>query len=165
ALNVGDVKGKKVAIVGDILHSRVFGSLSASLNTLGAKVIAVAPNTLLPLDMSQFNVEIHSNLDDVLEDIDVIYMLRMQLERIDNNPFPSIREYSKMYGLNESRAARLKDDALIMHPGPMNRGVEMCIDTSSNSKFVVLDQVNAGVAIREAVMYLLLGGQERENLD
>ncbi len=155
-------KDLKVTIVGDILHSRVARSNIFLLRKLGARVVLVGPPPLLPLEMKKFGVDIGFNLDRALEGADVIMMLRIQMERQQKNFFPSIREYRNLYSLTEKRFRRAKKKAIIMHPGPINRGVEISADMADSAKSVILKQVKNGIAIRMAVLYLLLGGKERE---
>jgi len=155
----------KVLIVGDILHSRVARSNIFLLGKLGARVVLVGPPSLLPLEFKQFGVEIDFNLDKAIEGADVIMMLRIQTERQEKNYFPSIREYRNLYSLTEKRFKRAKKNAIIMHPGPINRGVEISADLADSTKSVILKQVENGIAIRMAVLYLLLGGKEREAID
>lgn len=155
----GDLAGKKVAIVGDILHSRVAGSLVPGLRAVGAIPVLVAPPTLLPAAPEVLGAEVSYSLDEVLPEVDVAYMLRVQGERADTPGFPSIREYSRLFGLNGARLRSLREDAIIMHPGPMNRGVEVSADVAADPRARVLDQVSAGVAVRMAVMFLMLGGE------
>ncbi len=156
----GHIDGLKVAIVGDIAHSRVFGSLAPALNMLGAEVTAIAPATLLPPRPDVLGAKVSTNLDANLGDYDVVYMLRIQKERIELSPIPSVREYATFYGLNTTRISKMKDDAIIMHPGPINRGVELSSAAADTARNLLLYQVNAGVAVRMALMYLLLGGQD-----
>ncbi|MDR1421530.1 MAG: aspartate carbamoyltransferase catalytic subunit [Coriobacteriales bacterium] len=156
----GHIQNLNVAIVGDIAHSRVFGSLAPALVALGAQVTAIAPPTLLPARPDALGAQIASRLDEVIADFDVIYMLRIQQERIEESPFPSLREYAMLYGINASRLARMKPDAIIMHPGPVNRGVELSSEAVDTARNLLLYQVNAGVAVRMALMYLLLGGEQ-----
>jgi aspartate carbamoyltransferase catalytic subunit len=158
-------KGLKVIIVGDILHSRVARSNIFLLRKMGARVILVGPPSLLPEELSQFGVEIDFNLDRAVEGADVIMMLRIQLERQAKNFFPSIREYRNLYSLTAQRFQKAKKNAIIMHPGPINRGVEISADMADCAKSVILKQVENGVAVRMAVLYLLLGGKEREGID
>jgi len=155
----GYLEGLKVAIVGDIAHSRVFGSLAPALGMVGAEVTAIAPKTLLPARPELLCAKISHNLDEVLENFDVIYMLRIQLERIERAPIPSLREYARLYGVNAQRLARMKEGAILMHPGPVNRGVELTSETVDTARNLLLYQVNAGVAVRMALLYLLLGGE------
>jgi aspartate carbamoyltransferase catalytic subunit len=156
---LGRLEGLTVAVVGDIAHSRVAGSLIPALKMVGATPIVVAPPTLLPARPDVLGAEVADSLDAVLPDIDVAYMLRIQMERAEGMPFPSLREYSRLYGLNRARAEKMKPNAIVMHPGPMNRGVEISADVADSDRSLVLDQVNAGVAVRMAAMYLLLGGE------
>lgn len=155
---LGRLAGLKVGIVGDIAHSRVAGSLIPVLRQVGASVVVVGPPTLMPSRPDVLGAEVSYSLDDVLPDLDVAYMLRIQSERSDRMPFPSLREYARFYGLNSARLALMKPEAIVMHPGPMNRGVEISSAVADSPRAVILDQVTAGVAVRMAVMYLLLGG-------
>jgi aspartate carbamoyltransferase catalytic subunit len=156
---LGRLEGLKVGIVGDICHSRVAGSLIPALRMVGATPIIVAPPTLLPARPDVLGAEVAASLDEVLPELDAAYMLRIQMERAEGMPFPSLREYARLFGINDARAARMKPDAIVMHPGPMNRGVEISASVADGPRAVVLDQVNAGVAVRMAAMYLLLGGE------
>ncbi len=156
--NFGKLEGLTVGVVGDISHSRVAGSLIPALRMVGATPIVVAPPTLLPARPDVLGAEVVPSLDEVLPDLDVAYMLRIQMERSEGQPFPSLREYARFYGINEARAAKMKPNAKVMHPGPMNRGVEISAAVADSDRAVILDQVNAGVAVRMACMYLLLGG-------
>lgn len=158
-------KDLKVTIVGDILHSRVARSNIFLLKKLGARVVLVGPPSLLPLEFKKFGVDIDFNLDRALEGADVIMMLRIQLERQERTYFPSIREYRNLYSLTEKRFRRAKKNAIIMHPGPINRGVEISADMADSPKSVILKQVENGIAVRMAALYLLLGGKEREPID
>jgi aspartate carbamoyltransferase catalytic subunit len=153
--------GVKVCIVGDILHSRVARSNLILLNTLGAKVHFVAPPTLLPANPSLFNATFHHSLDNAidLEDFDVVMMLRIQSERMNASFFPSEREYSRIWGFNAQRLERLKSSAIIMHPGPMNRGLEIDAISADSPQSTVLEQVTNGVSVRMAVLYALLSGE------
>ena len=153
-----DLSGVHVLIVGDILHSRVARSNVLLLVKLGAKVTLVAPPTLLPVGVSEWPVEVSYNLDDVVDKCDVIMMLRIQLERMQDSYFPTEREYARRYGLNSNRLSRLKSTAIVMHPGPMNRGLEISADSADDVRSVVVDQVKNGVSVRMAVLYELLGG-------
>ena len=155
---LGRLEGLTVGIVGDIAHSRVAGSLVPALRMVGAKPIIVGPPTLLPARPDVLGAEVSTSLDEVLSELDVVYMLRVQMERAEGMPFPSVREYSRLFGMNEERLARMKPDAIVMHPGPMNRGVEISSAVADSARSLVLNQVNAGVAVRMAAMYLLLGG-------
>ena len=156
----GHLDGLKVAIVGDLAHSRVCGSLAPALKTMGAEVTLVAPPTFQVGDPSWYGCEQTNHLDDVIEDMDVVYMLRVQLERMEGAAIPSRREYNRLYGLSLEREARMKDNAIICHPGPMNRGMEIDAEVADCARSRILDQVNAGVLTRMAEMYLLLGGEE-----
>ena len=156
----GHLDGLKVAIVGDLAHSRVCGSLAPALKTMGAEVTLVAPPTFQVGDPSWFGCEQTNHLDDVIEDMDVVYMLRVQLERMEGAAIPSRREYNRLYGLSLEREARMKDNAIICHPGPMNRGMEIDAEVADCARSRILNQVNAGVLTRMAEMYLLMGGEE-----
>ncbi len=153
--------GLKIAIVGDIKHSRVARSDIAAFTMLGADVTVVAPRTLLPPAMSGVagvaDVRVVSELDHVIDELDVIYLLRMQRERMTESLVPSLREYTKRFGLTPERARRLPEHALVMHPGPMNRGVEMAVDPSELPGAVITRQVTNGIAVRMAVLFDLLG--------
>jgi len=153
-----DFTGLRIAIVGDILHSRVARSNVLLLTKLGAQVTLVAPPTLLPVGVESWPVRISYELDSELEQFDVVMMLRIQLERMTNFYFPNEREYSRRYGLNEDRLLRMKKEAIVMHPGPMNRGLEISAASADSSRSVIVDQVGNGVLTRMAVLYLLLGG-------
>jgi aspartate carbamoyltransferase catalytic subunit len=155
---LGHLEGLTVGIVGDISHSRVAGSLVPALRMVGARPIVIGPPTLMPARPDILGAEVSYTLDDVLPELDVAYMLRVQMERAEGMPFPSVREYSRLWGMNEARLARMKPEAIVMHPGPMNRGVEISSFVADSARSLVLDQVNAGVAVRMAAMYLLLGG-------
>ncbi|MDQ1424657.1 MAG: aspartate carbamoyltransferase catalytic subunit [Acidimicrobiaceae bacterium] len=146
-----------VAIVGDVKHSRVARSNVLALHLLGARVTLVAPRTLLPPSLVGWPVDVADDLDDVLPKVDVAYCLRMQLERQEQTLVPSLREYTHRFGLSAERAARLPDHALIMHPGPMNRGVEIAPEVADQANAVIVAQVANGVAVRMAVLYWLLG--------
>lgn len=154
---LGEVKGKKVVIVGDILHSRVALSNIYCLQKLGAQVKVCGPPTLIPKYIEALGVEVELNLLKALEWCDVAMMLRIQLERQDDRYFPSIREYSSMYGLTKEILDSLKKEIIVMHPGPINRGVEITSDVADSKQSIILDQVENGVAIRMAILYLLAG--------
>lgn len=156
----GHLDGLKVAIVGDLLHSRVCGSLVPALKTMGAEVTLVGPPTFQVIDPSYYGAEQTASLDEVLPEMDVIYMLRVQLERMGGAAIPSRREYNRLYGLDAARHARMKPGAIVCHPGPMNRGMEIMPEVADAPNSVILDQVNAGVCTRMAAMYLLLGGED-----
>jgi aspartate carbamoyltransferase catalytic subunit len=157
--------GVKVAIVGDILHSRVARSNLILLNTLGAEVHFVAPPTLLPANSKNLNAQLHYSLDDAIasENLDVVMMLRIQSERMNASYFPSEREYSRIWGFNAQRLARLKPSAIVMHPGPMNRGLEIDAISADSKQSTVLEQVTNGVSVRMAVLYALLAGERNSN--
>ena len=160
----GDLSGLHVALVGDVLHSRVARSNSLLLRTLGARVTLVAPPTLLPLGVERMfgaPVEASYDLDSVLPAVDVVMMLRVQSERMAESFFPSAREYSRRYGLDARRMGLLQDHAIVMHPGPMNRGMEIAAEVADHPKrSTIVEQVTNGVSVRMAVLYLLLGGGE-----
>ncbi|MEY4131861.1 MAG: hypothetical protein RLZZ31_1985 [Actinomycetota bacterium] len=153
----GEVAGKKIAIVGDIRHSRVARSNVAAFTALGAEVVLVAPPTLLPPSLEGWPVTVSHDLDSVIKELDVCYLLRMQLERQTEALLPSLREFTTNYGLTPRRADSLADHAIIMHPGPMNRGVEIAAEVAERPNSVIIDQVRNGVAVRMAVLFLLLG--------
>ena len=155
--HLGDLDGKHVAIVGDIRHSRVARSNVLGFAALGAQVTLVAPPTLLPPSLEGWPVTVTHDLESVLADLDVCYLLRMQLERQRDAVVPSLREFRAEYGIDRARADRLPDGALIMHPGPMNRGVEIDGDVAERDNAVIIEQVANGVAVRMAVLFLLLG--------
>ena len=156
--HLGDIEGRHVTIVGDVLHSRVARSNALLLDTLGAHVTLVAPPTLLPVGVDHWPVETSYDLDDLMEKSDVVMMLRVQHERMNAAFFPSAREYSRRYGLDTARVNRLPEHAIVMHPGPMNRGMEISADVADHARSVIVEQVTNGVAVRMAVLYLLLGG-------
>ncbi|MFZ6002740.1 MAG: aspartate carbamoyltransferase catalytic subunit [Actinomycetota bacterium] len=153
----GSLDGLRIGIVGDIKHSRVARSDVLAYTALGAEVVLVAPPTLLPPSLDGWPVRVSHDLDDVLGDLDVVYLLRMQRERMTEHLVPTLREYSARFGLDVRRAARLRDDAIVMHPGPMNRGVEISAEVADLPRSVIVDQVRNGVAVRMSVLYLLLG--------
>jgi aspartate carbamoyltransferase catalytic subunit len=157
---LGHLEGLRVGIVGDIAHSRVAGSLIPALLKVGAQPVVIAPPTLLPSRPDVLGAEVSWDLDEELPTLDVAYMLRIQMERADATPFPSLREYSRFYGMNLARLGAMKPSAIVMHPGPMNRGVEISADVADGERSLVLEQVESGVAVRMAVMYLLLGGAD-----
>jgi aspartate carbamoyltransferase catalytic subunit len=158
--NFGHLEGLTVGIVGDIAHSRVAGSLVPALRKVGATPIVIAPQTLLPARPDVLGAEVAHDFDEVLPRLDVAYMLRIQMERFEAAGFPSLREYARLYGMNMARLAAAKPELVIMHPGPMNRGVEISSDVADHARSLVLGQVESGVAVRMAVMYLLLGGAD-----
>tara|TARA_Y100000589_G_scaffold147205_1_gene140777 strand:+ start:5755 stop:6684 length:930 start_codon:yes stop_codon:yes gene_type:complete len=153
----GEVKGKKIVIVGDIAHSRVALSNIFCLQKLGAEVKLCGPLTLIPKYITSLGVEVETNLRKALEWCDVAMMLRIQLERQDKKYFPSLREYSMLYGLNKELLDSLGKEITVMHPGPINRGVEITSDVADSNQAIILDQVENGVAVRMAVLYLLAG--------
>jgi aspartate carbamoyltransferase catalytic subunit len=155
--------GRRVAIVGDVLHSRVARSNALLLQTLGAEVVLVAPPTLLPVGIDSWRVETSYDLDAVLPKADAVMMLRVQQERMHAAFFPTAREYSRRYGLDGRRMAMLQDHAIVMHPGPMVRGMEISADVADSSRSVIVEQVTNGVAVRMAVLYLLLSGSESDS--
>ena len=152
---LGEIKNKKIAIIGDISHSRVAISNIYALQKLGAKVMLCGPSTLIPKHISSLNVLVENDIENALKWCDVANVLRIQLERQGNNNFPSLREYGLYYGINKKILEKIKKDIIIMHPGPINRGVEISSDVADSKNSLVLDQVENGVAIRMAVMYLL----------
>lgn len=158
ANELGDLEGKRVAITGDLLHSRVVRSNVLLLNKVGASVVLVAPPTLLPPGVENWDAEVSHDFDSVLPDVDVAMMLRVQRERMSGGFFPSEREYIAGYGLTAQRLAKLKPGACIAHPGPMNRGLEISSAAADASQSIILDQVSSGVAVRMSVLYHLLAG-------
>jgi aspartate carbamoyltransferase catalytic subunit len=151
----GSLEGLKIAIVGDIAHSRVARSDMWAMTKLGAEVTFVGPPTLMPTQVGQLPVKVSDCLDEVIEQVDVINMLRIQFERLGGNPFPSIREYSHYFGLTVERMKRAKKDILVMHPGPINRGLEIESEVADGSNSVILNQVTNGLAVRMAVLFLV----------
>jgi aspartate carbamoyltransferase catalytic subunit len=158
----GRIAGLKIAIVGDLLHSRVLRSNILLLTKLGAEVWVCGPTTLIPRGLERLGVHVTTSVDVAVKDADVIMMLRIQLERMQGGFFPSLREYFTTFGMTEARVARAKPDVIIMHPGPMNRGVEIASEVADGPFSVILDQVANGVAVRMAVLYLLAGGTDNE---
>jgi len=157
ATHAQNFSGMKIAIVGDIKHSRVARSNIQAFTLLGANVVLVAPPTLLPPDVSHWPVSVSHKLDEIIDKVDVLYMLRLQSERMAQGHVPTLREYSEQYGLTQQRVQALKSDAIVMHPGPMNRGVEMQIDPSDVKNSLIHRQVANGVSVRMAVLFKLLG--------
>ncbi|MFC4561505.1 aspartate carbamoyltransferase catalytic subunit [Nocardiopsis mangrovi] len=157
---MGRLDGLRVAIVGDVLHSRVARSNVLLLNTLGAETTLVAPPTLMPVSVHTWPCAISYDLDETLPKSDVVMMLRVQAERMKDAFFPTAREYSRRYGLDRDRFARLGDDAVVMHPGPMVRGMEISAEVADSPRSTITEQVANGVSVRMAVLYLLLGGSE-----
>jgi len=154
-----DLQGLHIVIVGDILHSRVARSNVLLLSKLGAKVTLVAPPTLLPVGIESWPVDISYNLDDLVSQADAIIMLRVQRERMNELFFPNAREYSRYFGLNNDRVKAMKKDSIIMHPGPMNRGLEITADVADSARSVIVEQVSNGVSVRMAILYTLLTGE------
>ena len=163
--NGGTLDGQRIAIVGDVLHSRVARSNALLLQTLGAEVTLVAPPTLLPVGVDTWGVETSYDLDGVIPKADAVMMLRVQRERMNGGFFPTAREYSRRYGLDGRRMATLQDHTIVMHPGPMVRGMEITADVADSDRSVIVEQVTNGVAVRMAVLYLLLSGSEHETAD
>jgi aspartate carbamoyltransferase catalytic subunit len=156
----GDLNGVKVVIVGDVLHSRVARSNVLLLNTLGAQVTLVAPPTLLPVGIESWPCEFSYDLDSALKGADAVMMLRVQRERMNAAFFPSAQEYSRRFGLDIARAKMLAPHGLVMHPGPMNRGLEISSEVADGPRSVIVEQVSNGVSVRMAVLYLMLGGND-----
>jgi aspartate carbamoyltransferase catalytic subunit len=154
---LGTLRGKRIAICGDVNHSRVARSNVDAFTKLGAEVVLTGPPTLLPPSLADWPVKLVGDLDSVICDLDVIYLLRIQSERADEALLPDLREYRALYGLTAERLARVRSDTLIMHPGPMNRGVEIDPEVADDERAVVLDQVASGIPVRMAVLYRLLG--------
>jgi len=158
--HLGSLEGRNVVVVGDVLHSRVARSNVLLLSTLGADVTLVAPPTLLPVGIETWPCSFSYDLDTTLSKADVVMMLRVQRERMNAAFFPSVREYSRRYGLDADRMSRLPDHAIVMHPGPMNRGLEITAEVADAARSVIVEQVTNGVSVRMAVLYLLLSGSE-----
>jgi aspartate carbamoyltransferase catalytic subunit len=154
----GDLAGLRIAIVGDILHSRVARSNVLLLRTLGAEVTLVAPPTLMPFGVEAWPCNTSLDIDEVLGDMDALMMLRVQAERMQAAYFPSAHEYRQRYGLDAARLARLPEHAIVLHPGPMNRGMEISAEVADSERAVMVEQVANGVSVRMAVLYLMLGG-------
>lgn len=157
-----ELEGLKVAIVGDVLHSRVARSNVKGLVTMGADVTLVGPSTLIPKEATEWGATLSHSLDDVIGDVDVCYLLRVQKERLQDQFFPSDREFASIWGLDARRAAKMKPEAVVMHPGPMNRGVEIAADVSELPRSLILGQVANGLAVRMSLLYLMLGGPAEE---
>jgi aspartate carbamoyltransferase catalytic subunit len=153
-----DLEGLRIGIVGDVLHSRVARSNVLLLTKLGAHVTLIAPPTLLPVGVESWPVTISYNFDSVLESLDAVMLLRVQLERMNELFFPNAREYSRYFGLNSARLKALHPGAIVMHPGPMNRGLEITADSADSARSVIVEQVSNGVSVRMAILYLLLAG-------
>ena len=155
----GRIEGLKVAIIGDIAHSRVARSNIYGLRKMGADVSVGGPAIMMPRDIQQLGVTAHHRIQDAIQDADIVMMLRIQIERKAASVFPSLREYAKFYGLDREKLKCAREDALVMHPGPINRGVEISSEVADGPSSVILDQVSNGVAVRMALLYLLAGGQ------
>ena len=160
--NLGTLEGKTVAIVGDVYHSRVARSNIYGLTTMGARVVLAGPGTMRRPELASMGVEVMHSVDDVLKEADVLMMLRIQRERLGKGMLSSSREYSHFYGLDSARLERARDNVLVMHPGPINRGVELSPDVADGANSVILQQVTNGVAVRMALLFLLLGGEGGE---
>ncbi|HEY3507332.1 MAG TPA: aspartate carbamoyltransferase catalytic subunit [Actinocatenispora sp.] len=156
---LGKLDGVRVAIVGDVLHSRVARSNVTLLSTLGAEVTLVSPPTLLPVGIDSWPAAVSYDLDAALPDTDAVMMLRVQRERMNDSFFPSAREYARRYGLDAARMRALPEHAIVMHPGPMNRGMEIAPEVADSARSTIVEQVANGVSVRMAVLYLLLGGK------
>ncbi|MFA9445638.1 aspartate carbamoyltransferase catalytic subunit [Egicoccus sp. AB-alg6-2] len=156
--HLGDLAGRHVVVVGDVLHSRVARSEVQALKLLGARVTLVGPPTLLPPQVERWGVKVTGDLDAVLPDADVVYLLRVQRERMHRAFFPTSREYSRIWGVDVARLDLLPEHAIVMHPGPMNRGVEITADVADSDRAVIVEQVTNGIAVRMACLYLLLSG-------
>ena len=156
----GAMEGLKIAIVGDIAHSRVARSNIYGFTKMGADVAICGPAMMIPRDIDQMGVSVYYNMEDAIKNADVVMMLRMQLERQERNLFPSLREYANYFSLNRDNISLAKDDVLVMHPGPINRGVEITPEIADGPYSVILDQVTNGVAVRMALLYLLSGGKK-----
>ena len=160
----GRLAGLKVAIIGDLLHSRVLRSNVLLLTRLGAEVWVCGPATLIPPGLEQLGVHVTTSVEEAVTDADAVMMLRIQLERMQGHFFPSLREYFLMFGLTQRRLALARPDCLVMHPGPINRGVEIASDVADGPQSVILEQVANGIAVRMAVLFLLAGGAEHETV-
>ena len=158
----GDLSGLRIGIVGDVLHSRVARSNVLLLALLGAHVTLIAPPTLLPFGVESWPVDISYDFDSVLPSLDAVMMLRVQQERMSDLFFPNAREYSRYFGLNRDRMLMMKANSIIMHPGPMNRGLEITADVADSARSVIVEQVSNGVSVRMAILYLLLAGAPSE---
>lgn len=158
----GNLKGKKVLIVGDIKHSRVARSNIWGLTKLGAKVVVIGPPTMIPKGIEEMGAAVSYNFDQEIKDADFINMLRIQKERQEKGLFPSVEEYAKLFGLNSERMTKAKKDVVVMHPGPINRGIEMTSAVADGPHNVILEQVTNGVAVRTALLFLLLGGKNSD---
>lgn len=157
---LGRIEGLRVTVCGDVIHSRVARSLVQGLTTMGADVTIAGPPTLTPPGPSAWGATVTADVDPLLEKTDVLYLLRVQRERMGEQFFPSVREYARIWGVDRDRLARLPDGAIVMHPGPMNRGVELAAEVADAGNAVITDQVTNGIVVRMACLYLLLGGEE-----
>ncbi|HVM21261.1 MAG TPA: aspartate carbamoyltransferase catalytic subunit [Egibacteraceae bacterium] len=157
---LGRLDGLRAAVVGDVFHSRVARSLVQGLTTMGAEVTIVGPPTLLPPRVDTWGAAVSYDIDEVVPKTDVLYMLRVQRERMSQQFFPSSREYARLWGIDRDRLGRLPEGAIVMHPGPMNRGVEISADVADAANSVITDQVTNGIAVRMSCLYLMLGGEE-----
>jgi aspartate carbamoyltransferase catalytic subunit len=155
--HLGSLEGKTVGIVGDVLHSRVARSNIFGLTTMGAKVVVAGPGTMCPPTLQSMGVEVRHRIDEVLEDAHVVMMLRVQRERLGKAVMTGVAEYARLYGLDIERLQRARPEVLVMHPGPINRGVEMTPDVADGERSVVMEQVSNGLAVRMALLYMLLG--------
>jgi aspartate carbamoyltransferase catalytic subunit len=162
--HLGDLTGTRVAIVGDVLHSRVARSEVQALTLLGAEVLLCAPPTLLPPAVESWGVTVAQDLDELLPTVDALYLLRVQRERMHRAFFPSTREYARFWGADARRMALLPDHAIVLHPGPMNRGVEITADVADSERSVIVEQVTNGIAVRMACLYLLLSGGNTQDV-
>ena len=158
----GKIEGLRVVLLGDVMHSRVIRSNIWGLKTMGASVALCAPSTLIPHGVEVFGCDVYTHLDEALDGADVVNIMRIQLERQKAGLFPSQREYTNLFGINQARLKRLNKNYTIMHPGPMNRGVEVTSDVADSERSVILDQVTNGQAVRMAVLYLLSGRKEEQ---
>jgi aspartate carbamoyltransferase catalytic subunit len=156
------IKGLKIVMVGDIAHSRVARSNIYGMTKMGADLTLVAPPTLIPQDIERLGVKVDHDLRKAIKGADVVYVLRIQLERQKRNLLPSLREFSTLYGVDEEKLKLANIDALVMHPGPMNRGVEISSEVADSEQSVICEQVTNGIAVRMAVLYLLAGGETNE---
>lgn len=159
---LGQIKGLKIAIIGDILHSRVARSDIWGFSKMGAKVYLAGPLTMMPLEVEKMGAKVCSSMEEALFEADVVIMLRLQLERQQQGLFPSVTEYGTLFGLNKAKLALAKPNALVMHPGPMNRGVEILPEVADGLQSVINEQVTNGLAVRMAVLYLMIGGVGNE---
>lgn len=158
----GRIEGLRAAVVGDVLHSRVARSVIQGLVTMGAQVTVVGPPTLLPEGLEAWGTTVAHDLDEVVAKTDILYLLRVQSERMQRQFFPTVREYTRLWGMDQRRLCRLPADAIVMHPGPLNRGVELAADVADAERAVITDQVTNGIAVRMSCLYLMLGGEEEQ---